>query len=247
VTLSAKSARESDGYAGITWAQRSQLQGLRAVLDPGDAGGKKNAYIDAVHASTIETLLKRAAPFDRALDFGCGIGRFVPLLAAYARQVDGVDRTPEMLEIARASGRIPKNRAHLWRDGRLPFDDATFDVILCVYVLSCIPDTNAHAALQELRRVAKPDCRFILLEQIAPARGLNRDHYRASLGDAGFRLCSERPVRAGSSVFSSLAVRSWFPPALAPAAAALERRLAPLRHYRPYQYYDSAMLATPRP
>jgi SAM-dependent methyltransferase len=247
MTVSEKSARESDGYAGMTWAERSRLQGLRAVLDPDDAAGKKNSYIDAVHAMTIEALLEREAPFDCALDFGCGIGRFLPLLTTYVRVVHGVDRTPEMIEIARTSRRAASDRLHLWRDGALPFEDGTFDMMLCVYVLSCIPESNASRALHELRRVATADSRFILLEQIAPARGLDRHYYRQTLEEAGFTLRSSRPVRAGSSVLSSLTGRSWFPRELTQAAAALERRLAPLRRYAFTEYFDCAMVATPQP
>jgi SAM-dependent methyltransferase len=238
--------RESEGYAGITWAERSQLEGLRAVLDPADLGGRKNAYIDAVHGAAIEELLKNNASFNRALDFGCGVGRFLPLLASRAREVHGVDRTQQMLEVARANGTIASERLHLWQEGCLPFDDESFDLMLCVYVLSCVPEANARSALSELRRIAAPDCRFILLEQIAPARGLDAKYYLERLEFAGFRLSYERPVRAGSSVFSSLAGRPWFPRGLVPLGAALERRFAPLWRYGPREYFDCAMLATLR-
>jgi SAM-dependent methyltransferase len=246
VNAAEQDAPQSDGYAGITWQQRSQLRGLRAVLDPADEHGKKNAFIDAVHTSAIEELLERDAPFLRALDFGCGVGRFFRLLKAYAEEVYGVDRTPEMLKVARESRRIPPDRLHLWQGGPLPFESAAFDLILSVYVLSCVPESNAVSALQELRRVVSPNGRFVLLEQIAPSRGIPADFFRTKLGEAGFELTDERPVRAGSSPLSSLAGRTWFPRKLIPLSVSLERRVAPLRRYQPSEYYDCLMVATPR-
>lgn len=43
---------------------------------------------------------------------------------------------------------------------RLPFDDDTFDEMLALHVIEHISDP--HAAMQELYRVAKPDCEFLI-------------------------------------------------------------------------------------
>jgi ubiquinone/menaquinone biosynthesis C-methylase UbiE len=85
----------------------------------------------------------------RVLDVGCGTGRLaVPLSARCA--VVGLDRSREMLAVARAKG---SPAAFVLGDaGRLPFMDRSFDVALAVMVLHLLPDFRA--AVREMARVA---------------------------------------------------------------------------------------------
>jgi SAM-dependent methyltransferase len=89
------------------------------------------------------------------LDVACGTG--VLALAASERagpggKVVGLDRRPDMLEVARRnSGDID------WKEGRaesLPFPDASFDAVVSQFGLMFFDDRSA--ALREMMRVLRP-------------------------------------------------------------------------------------------
>jgi malonyl-CoA O-methyltransferase len=78
--------------------------------------------------SVVVPLITAAQP-RRALDVGTGTGRCLPLLAAAgARLVVGVDLSPAMLERGR-TGRVPAPLTVCADACRLPFFDASFDVV----------------------------------------------------------------------------------------------------------------------
>ena len=129
---------DRDAYEGITWAERSRLGVLGASLDPADKSGQKNSYIDRLHRLALNSAFGDKH-FNRALDFGCGPGRFTDLLSRRSTEVCALDRTPEMLAIAQQSHHLPNVHFLLWRDMPLPFEDGFFDLILSVYVVSVMP------------------------------------------------------------------------------------------------------------
>jgi ubiquinone/menaquinone biosynthesis C-methylase UbiE len=100
-------------------------------------------------------------PGQRVLDAACGTG----IVARHAaRRLDGeghvagVDVNPAMLEVARERG---ADLPITWEQApveRLPFPDASFDVVLCQQALQFFPDRPA--ALAELFRVAAPGARL---------------------------------------------------------------------------------------
>src|SRR3954468_13664680 len=64
---------------------------------------------------------------DRALDVGCGAGALALALAPHVAEVVGVDRGPELLELARE--RAPANASFVEADATaLPFDAGSFDL-----------------------------------------------------------------------------------------------------------------------
>ncbi len=105
----------------------------------------------------------------RILDAGCGPGGNGAWLAEHGRVV-GVDLAPEALEFVRdrRPALIPV-RASI---AELPFDDASFDVVVEITVVTCVADDAA--AVRELARVVKPGGALLLFE---PAfRSLRRAH-----------------------------------------------------------------------
>ena len=102
----------------------------------------------------------------RLLDVGTGTGRAALILAAGGAKVTGVDASEEMLAIAR------QRAAGLGRDvdlregdaEHLPFDDASFDTVVCAFSLCTIPSPDA--AIAEMRRVLGPGGRLLLLDHI---------------------------------------------------------------------------------
>lgn len=95
------------------------------------------------------------------LDVGCGVGHWGMLLASILPEhlrVSGVDREPSWVEAAttRAAKRGLAERFD-YRQGeaqRLPFPDASFDLVTCQTVLIHVPDPAAVIA--EMKRVTRP-------------------------------------------------------------------------------------------
>jgi ubiquinone/menaquinone biosynthesis C-methylase UbiE len=115
-------------------------------------------------------------PGDRVLDLACGTGlNFAHLseLVGAEGHVTGVDLTPAMLDSARAQ--IDR---HGWRNvevreadaANLPFPDASFDKVICVFSLNIIP--NYVRAIEEVKRVLMPGGRFVSLEMQAMMHNL---------------------------------------------------------------------------
>ena len=100
----------------------------------------------------------------RFLDAGCGDGALVCAAAAQGAEAAGVDPDPAMLAAARACAAERRVRASFLegRVERLPFPDASFDVVAAVTVLCFVPD--ASAAVREMARVLRPGGRLVLGE-----------------------------------------------------------------------------------
>jgi ubiquinone/menaquinone biosynthesis C-methylase UbiE len=106
-------------------------------------------------------LLDRASPQpgDRVLDIACGTGvvaRGAAARVGEAGAVTGLDPSPAMLGVARRLG-SPEGAAITWVQGTgeaLPFDDASFDVVLCQQGMQFF--TDRLAAVRQMRRVLVP-------------------------------------------------------------------------------------------
>ena len=94
-------------------------------------------------------------PGERALDVGCGTGRYIEWLCQLGLDVFGLDISPDMLDVASRRLReadLPA-RLVLADATRIPFRDATFDLAYAVTTLEFIPDPAG--AIREMARVAR--------------------------------------------------------------------------------------------
>jgi SAM-dependent methyltransferase len=89
----------------------------------------------------------------RVLDLGSGDGTFAARMSAQGGEVTGIEPSPAALARARAAHPALEFVAPA-ADGRLPFDDGSFDVVTCVNVLQHVADTQS--LLSEARRVLAP-------------------------------------------------------------------------------------------
>jgi ubiquinone/menaquinone biosynthesis C-methylase UbiE len=98
------------------------------------------------------------------LDAGCGNGRYTRFLLRHADRdavITAFDLSQRMLKRARRrlhSARVSFAAADLTR---LPYSDATFDAIVCGWVLEHLPDPRL--GLHELARVMRPNAKMLLL------------------------------------------------------------------------------------
>jgi len=114
--------------------------------------------------------LSGAAPGQRALDLCCGTGDLAFGLARRGAEVIGLDFSDAMLSVARERRQRartqfpPRAKVGLIRGDalHLPFPDGTFDVVTVGYGLRNL--TRWETGLQEMRRVARPGGRLLVLE-----------------------------------------------------------------------------------
>jgi SAM-dependent methyltransferase len=214
---SLKSESNPDSFQGMTWSDRAKYGVLGAVLDPGDKSGKKNAFIDKVQRTVLKSVLGKQH-FRRALDFGCGTGRLLGFLAQHASEVYALDRTPEMLDVARRQHQMPDDRFVCWRDSRLSFDDGYFDLILSVGVLCAVLKSDFASIVYELQRTCAPGGLIVLIEQVDNARELTPSTYVRMFED-GFDVIATSPLRVSGSLFHRYAAKPWVPSFIIPALA----------------------------
>ena len=106
-------------------------------------------------ADAIATVRRHIDPefqIDRALDFGCGVGRLVIPLAAVARQVTGVDVSKSMLEEARRNcdARQLRNVEFVASDDRLLLLEGPYNFVHSLIVFQHIPVERGRAIFRRL-------------------------------------------------------------------------------------------------
>ncbi|MBI4311299.1 MAG: methyltransferase domain-containing protein [Chloroflexi bacterium] len=98
---------------------------------------------------------------ERCLDVACGTGNYTIALANQGLRMHGLDRSPTMLQAARAKS----NLGHwcLGDAGALPFPDRSFPGVVCTLAIHHFP--ALESAFCEAFRVLGRDGRFVLFTQ----------------------------------------------------------------------------------
>ncbi len=148
------------------WDEHGRIDPMWAVLtDPDKAGGRWPAEDFYAHGSgEIERLMKRLHELgvtdqrQRALDFGCGVGRLTNALADHYEHVDGVDISAEMVRLA---AEMAPNRDRCTFHTNVAPDLATFpadqfDLVHCSMVLQHVGPDLTRAYIAEFARIVRP-------------------------------------------------------------------------------------------
>jgi SAM-dependent methyltransferase len=108
-------------------------------------------------AAMASTLARRGVRAGAAiLDAGCGTGRYAVELARLGYRVTGIDRSPEMLAVARARADSPARVTYAVGDLATLPGGRSFDAALCRGVLNDLVDDESRAAVFEaLARVTR--------------------------------------------------------------------------------------------
>lgn len=135
-----------------------------ALRITGFAETYERVLVPSIFEPWSREMVERARPIgpsDRILDLGCGTG----IVARKLRdrlgggiRIIGVDASPDMIAAARAIA--PELE---WREANamsLPFDDASFELIVCQQMLQFVPDPLV--ALREMKRVLVAGGRLVL-------------------------------------------------------------------------------------
>lgn len=135
-----------DAKEDIWWDESKPLNALRTAINPGRVGYLRNV---------IARLSLRPAD-STALDVGCGGGIMAEEVAAMGFRVTGVDPSAESIATARAhAARSGLAIEYMRAPGeRLPFADATFDLVYCCDVLEHVE--HLQPVINEAARALKP-------------------------------------------------------------------------------------------
>jgi SAM-dependent methyltransferase len=179
----------------------------------------------------------------RVLDLGCGGGHVAYRVAALADEVVACDLTQDMLDVVRetaAARGLANIRTQRAAAERLPFADASFDLVLCRYSAHHWADLDA--GLREARRVLRSGGHALFADSVAPPRPLLDSHlqalellrdpshvrnysvaeWTAAVGRAGFRLIGVTPRRLAME-FASWVARTRTPAVRIEALRAVQR------------------------
>jgi len=134
-----------------------------ALRTPGIAETYERLLVPAIFAPWAQEILSRARPIgsaDRILDLGCGTGIVARLLRdrlGGGARITGVDASTDMIAMAKSI-----TPALEWREAsalKLPFDDASFEIVVSQQMLQFVPELAS--ALCEIRRVLVPGGRLV--------------------------------------------------------------------------------------
>ncbi|MBD0328635.1 MAG: methyltransferase domain-containing protein [Thermoleophilia bacterium] len=148
----------------------------------------EEVFVPAIFMPCTRQLLDvaRPRPGERVLDLACGTGvvaRMVAPLVGSEGRVAGLDLRPGMLAVA-SSLPAPEGAPVEWVEGdalALPFEDGTFDLVLCQQGIQFFPDQTK--AMSEMCRVLAPGGRAGL----AVWRGFDRNEFFGAMTEVEMR------------------------------------------------------------
>ena len=128
-------------------------------------GGRHGAIGEAFFDLSIAQSLRTLVYGKRVLDIGCGVGNWCYLAAQYgAKSVDGFDIQEEMVELARqATAHLDPVSIQVGDASDMPYDDASFDVAISLFVTCNLSHEAFAKHFQELHRVLVPGGKAIVL------------------------------------------------------------------------------------
>ncbi|MGB5778046.1 ArsR/SmtB family transcription factor [Allopontixanthobacter sediminis] len=206
---------------------RRQLAAIRAARDESAANyfaahAQDWDRLRSLHSpdAQVEAQLLDAlgdAPLGALLDIGTGTGRMAELFAPRAASIVALDKSLDMLRVARAKlQHLPAGGAELVQGdfANLPFAAHRFDTVLLHHVLHFAQDPAT--AIAEAARVTKPGGRIVIVDFASHEREELRERYaHARLGfsdkamaellqDAGYRVSAPLALHGGE-----LVVKIW--------------------------------------
>jgi SAM-dependent methyltransferase len=183
----------------VDWGKRAQKGFLGSGIDPADRKGHKNYYIDLIQKMALEEVLELKGN-EVVLDFGCGGGRFSYWIAPKVRKVIGLERTPEMMQLAEKNRKANNVDLMLYDGIHFPVLSYLFDIILSVWVLQYMEGETLKKTLSELTKYLKKGGKFYLIEQASDNPKVGRpkvEEYLQAFKESKLECLRHYPVRNG--------------------------------------------------
>ena len=145
-------------------ATADEITGWDAEADAFDAAPDHGLRNPAVRRRWRELLAGALPPSPaRIADLGCGTGTLSVLLGESGHEVDGLDFSPRMIELAEQKAKgIDAVRFTQGDASDPPLPAEAYDVVLCRHVLWAMPDPAE--ALTRWLRLLRPTGRLLLIE-----------------------------------------------------------------------------------
>ena len=225
--LLAMAEKEDPDFALQCEADRQQLAAIRSSREAGaaqwfsahaddwDGLRKLHSPDTQVEDALTDALGERAV--GRLLDIGTGTGRMAELFADRADHIVALDKSLDMLRVARAKlQNLPADRVELVQGdfAALPFAAQEFDTVLLHQVLHFAQEPAR--ALAEAARVTRPGGRIAIVDFDAHDREELRErlaHARLGFADADMRDALQaagfEPGRSSALSGGPLVVKIW--------------------------------------
>jgi SAM-dependent methyltransferase len=175
------------------------------IAEMGDRGDYSREFVlDPPMISRV-----RGKGFSKALDVGCGEGRFCRMLNAENIETIGVDPTEALVEHARR--RDPRGDYRIGRAEALEFPDHSFDLVVSYLTFVDIP--NLEPAISEMGRVLRPGGTLLIanlnsFNTAGPPDGWTRD----AQGELRFFIDNYLRERADWVCWRGIRVQNWHRP-----------------------------------
>jgi SAM-dependent methyltransferase len=150
--------------------------GLNADPRPGSRAAQSARFWDRIAESYARRPIADEASYQRklaitqsylrpdmaVLEFGCGTGSTALAHAPCVNQIDAIDVSAKMIEIARRKAKVAQVTNVIFGEAAiedLEADDATYDAVLGLSILHLLRDRNA--AIAKVHRLLKPGGVFV--------------------------------------------------------------------------------------
>ena len=148
-------------------------------------------------------------PGQAILDAGCGTGGFLEWLARVSSpsRLTGVDIGDRAIELAH--GRVPDAELHVAALRDLPFDDASFDLLVSNDVLQHIPEADLAQSLRELGRVTTASGALLLRTNGARQAWAAREDWRVYDARSLRRALEDADLRCERVTYANTLASLW--------------------------------------
>jgi SAM-dependent methyltransferase len=183
-----------------------EVDRLREVIDPSDAGGAKNFYLDRYLKHYLLKYLD-PRPDDVVLEIGSGVGRLVEFVAPRVKGAYGTDLEDDFIRACRAAPDKAPNSHYLFQGELAELPRIGVNKLYVVWVLLCVLDDELLVETLRSYREKLPELRSAVLIEQVKALPEERNHgtrfhsrYRTLEGyleifeRAGFAVRSSTPI-----------------------------------------------------